>query len=112
MTLTCKCVDPEDVVRFLPIPLEDETVLLVDANGAFAFQLALKPLESVARRHAKVALICGGINDVQLSCQSRLDCVGYALVDSAIDEEILEPGITKAADHFAFFAITLNRHAV
>jgi hypothetical protein len=90
-----------DVRRFAManVPSENKPPLLVDADGAKAFEIAPQFLEMIAGRNPQVLIRGRVVDHLKLAKQSAIQIGWYFLRVYIFDKEITQPIISKAYDH-------------
>jgi hypothetical protein len=91
-------VRDRDVVGIAGVPPEADAPMVVDANAVLASPITHQPFQPIARRHAEVAELYGGIQLSQLPQHNSLQIGGQTPYGLPV-EQAGRVSITEAANH-------------
>jgi hypothetical protein len=92
-----------DVIRVTRSPNEADTILIVDPNAVLPLTIAMQSLESVARRHPKIANVGGGMQHEKLAVGS----LQHSLAPVCCDYYKNELFMTNLRANHAVYGLTL-----
>ena len=99
-------IDNGDLRGAGPDPAEDETPLVVDADGVKARAIPAEWFEAVAGRHGEIRKLAGAIHLHELAQGDAGD--GRKAPVLFLDEKLLRVGIGEGLDHGATVPIILS----